>query len=239
MSSKPKWIAVGLILGLLLLVSAIGQVSSGGGHVLSTSTESPVKGAKVTLVCIKQHFGLGHGGTSVVRTVSVTSDKDGTYVFGFFDVLGCSYAQVDAEKEGFISAGEVAVRYQQNGHETHIRQVSYLTPEADVVMLRLKLLGSYETGKVRFQDGRYAAAADYQGLYERFFEGKLIAKTDQEKSFVRATFCQKLVDLYRLLPDDDKNELPRRPLSVYFRGQYATGTYAHSAEVAPYCDSSK
>lgn len=239
MRKERIWIAVGLTSGLLLLSSALGQVSPGGGQVLNTSTEGPVGDAKVTLVCRKQYFGLGHGSTSVIRTVAVSSNKDGAYAFSFFDVVGCSYAEVYAEKEGYVSAAQVHVRYQANGNETQIPKISYLTPVADVVMLRLKLLGFYETGKVHFQDGRYAAAVDYQGLYSHFFEAKLIAQTDQEKNFVRATFCQKLVDLYRALSEVDKEELSRYSLSVHFRDKYATGTYAHDAEVVTYCDGIK
>ena len=236
MRIEMTWV-LGFILGLSLLTSALGQVSPGEGQVLNTSTERPIEGAKVILVCSKQHFRLADGNTSVLRTVTVISGKDGAYAFSLFDVLGCSYTDVYAEKDGFVSSGQVAIRYQSHWHA--IPKVSYLTPEADVVMLRLRLLGSYKTGNVYFQDGRYAAGADYKGLYASFLEAKFIAQTGQEKDFVRAAFCQRLLDLHGSLSDDDKKDIRQYAVTVGFRGKYVDGKYDHDAEVVPFCSTSK
>lgn len=124
------------VAALFLMVNyGFGKVSPGTGRVLNLSTKAPIEGAAVTMDCRKRNYGIGHGGSSTLRTITVTSDKNGAYAFSPIDVLGCTYAIVRGEKTGFIEPSGIYPEYQFND-ETHIPGIIYLVPAAAEVMFR-------------------------------------------------------------------------------------------------------
>lgn len=222
-----------LLTAVLVVVAAyfipFGQMAPGSGNVVNSTTLAPISGARVSLECRRQFF----GGSSVVRTVATTSDEDGIYQFSFLDVLGCSFGYLSAEKAGYLPAEAIHGGYGRTDYKNIPRQY-FLTPEEDVVMLRLKAITPSQTGSV-FRNGAYSAVGDYQVWYTAFFEAARIAHTDREKSLVRGSYCQTLDDLHALLSGRDEEYLSQLSISFNFKGTYASGKYDHG-EVTAFCE---
>jgi len=230
MQRSRSWTA--LLAFVFCMAGMHGCVMPGGGTVQNTWTEEPVEDARVSLACRQQSIGIGHGASILKGTVTVTSTKDGAFTFSFWDLLGCSSVNVYADKSGFVDATKVHVRYQHG--DRAIPGTVYLTPEGKVTMQRLKLLdqpeSSYNTS---------ARGPAYQDAYARFFEARLIARTPEERDFVRATFCSRLATLYGYVTVPETQKMRNERVTASFMGQSATGTYDHEAVVVPYCSAAR
>ena len=75
----------------------------------------------------------------------------------------------------------------------------------------------------------------YVALYPNFEEAQRIAKTGNERAFVRAEICPRYIELYESLSEQDKVRI--RGSSVMGLGGVATFV-DHEGQLKPYCKSS-
>lgn len=156
------------------------------------------------------------------------------YEFSFTHVRGCNFGYLRARKTGYQASASIHEGYGQMSYHK-IPQFTYLTPDSDVVMLRLTAITPTRTGHVFNLDGSYPAAGDYRSWYASFFEAKRIAETAREKQFVRERYCDNLAKHYSAMSDAEKADTARLSVSYHWRGMYAHGKYDYDVEVAPYC----
>jgi len=174
-------------IGLLLILAGASalalaqiQMAGGKGQVLSTTDQQPVEGATVSMDCQRSTL---HNSVSV-RLVSVVTDKAGTYEFSFADVLGCDLAYVHVAKAGYVEASSIHVGYAYTSYR-RIPQYRYLTPDADIVMLRLTTITPARLEIAFRTDGTPLPAGNYAHWYTAFFQASRIAQ-NRAREAVRA-----------------------------------------------------
>lgn len=230
-TNRGGWISLIAVAAICSACTRL-QMSSGKGQVTNTTTKQPIAGATISLEC--ERYGLIHGSFKV-RDVVISSDADGIFNFSFLDVAGCQFGHVYASKPGFQASEDIDPQYDDTRYE-RIPKYKYLTPEADVVMLKLEALTI--NGVHTLQDGRPAYGADYAAWYLAFFEAKDIAKTERERKFVHERYCEPLLRLYPKITDDEKAHLARFVISYKYYKWHDTqkqGKFDYEGEVLPYC----
>jgi hypothetical protein len=223
-----------VLAALGLLASAQEQMPGGKGRVLDSTTQLPVAGATVTMICKSTRSGR----PKEIRNVEVVSDPAGMYEFSSSDVSGCDFALVNVRKPGYVPSGSIHVGLGYENFEK-IPKVLYLTTDADIVMLRLTAITRTRIGAFFRVDGTPAYEPEYRVWYEAFLEAKDIAKTDREKQFVHERYCEGLPKLYAALTDKEKADLAESKFSYHdLRGTFKSGKHDYDAEVVAYCASS-
>lgn len=194
-----------------------GDIAPTAGKVVSITTGEPVAGATVTFECSRGRFLHGF---ETVRARTMMTGPDGTFAISLGDVLGCSFVSLQVDKAGYDHFGHGGAKYVP----TQVR----LTPDADVVMVRLS---SINPTRSIYQ----STAARYYAFYAAFFESKRIAKTERERAFVSATYCPAMTQLYAALAEPERAALRGRGVMFAWKSFNGTGTVDHENEVVPYC----
>lgn len=215
----------------LLIVVALSALSScgmsgGGGVVLETGTGKPIAEATVTLECRRGKFPEG---SELVKTLVTTTAIDGRFKFKTLDVSTCGFAYIAASKTGYVSADRVNLMYGHDDYATIPKQI-VLAPEGDVTMVRLKFLASLIKASSA-PDPAYL----YVTLYPNFEEAQRIATAGNERAFVHAEICPRLIELYESLSEQDKVRI--RGTSVMGLGG-VVASVDHEGQLKPYCKSS-
>ena len=193
---------------------------------LNSETQQPIEDASVTLECRRDN--LFHGST-ILRKVTVSANNAGNYEFSGGDVAGCDFGYVNADKSGYQSSGGIHPGYGYTAY-SKIPKITYLTPDSEAVMLRLRYITPTRTGNVHTTDGRYSPGHDYMKWYSGFFQAKRIAQTSREKQFVLVSYCDTLEKLYRLFSNEDKSMV-----AGYAVTGAGNGRFDHAAVVS-YCE---
>ncbi len=189
-------------------------LAQGEGVVLDTETQEPIADAAVILECRRR---LLHG-SSLVKYVATGTDRAGRYAFGFLDVARCDFGYVYPAKIGYVEVIEGQHSYE------HVPERLYLTPVADARLRQLRSDHRMVSGS------RFTRRQDqYSALYRAFYEAKRKAVTREEQDFVVEAYCRQLIELYRLLTPEEREDTRRYAVTS------SGGRVDHEEEVEKWC----
>jgi hypothetical protein len=212
------------------------QIPSATGYVVEYLSGRPIDGAVVSMRC---ELSVLHQ-TATVREVQRTTDARGEYHFSLPDVIGCNFAHVTAEKEGYSSfPGHFSIR------KIPIRIA--LTRTQDLIMAQLVAMAPVDrdlvsklapTGVPHQYNLEKDAVGSYEVWYSAFWLSKRKAGSARERKFVVSHYCETLKDLYRQLPEEAKSSAHKwrfvRP--THESGDPKDFQHDFKAEVLQFCE---
>ena len=219
----------------LLAVTLSGCVDSGPlglmhGHVLDARTREAIPDATVTVQCMRRLHSLELN-EELLTEVAVRSDKNGSYHVPSDQRAHCYHIGVSAEKRGYVRSVKST---KSTVLVSNLPYDVFLVPESAATM-DILIDYSDELARVKgYNGGRNVTPVAHETLhvYAAFIGSKRVARTPEEISFVKRSYCRRLISLRARLSESDKQYLAGVAINDFHHTRYL-----YEEEVEPFCNS--
>lgn len=172
------------------------------GVVVNSRDETPIPDVRVTAECLRTKL---HG-SRTLKTLETQTNEDGVYRFSAWDLALCDFMFVRGEKAGYAMTKTVDIRYGDSRYEDIPRRV-YLTPVDALGIQALEYRFAMSRGTARHPNGTPYPEGQYQSVYSAFYCSSKLARTPDERLFVREHYCARLKALASALDEATRSGL--------------------------------
>jgi hypothetical protein len=176
------------------------------GVVLNSRDRSPIRAAQVTAECRRSN---AFHGSHVVKTLQTSTDEQGIFRFNRWDLARCDFMFVKAARSGYAMTDTVDIRYGYTAYEEIPGEV-FLTPVEALGIQRLEFEFAMSGGTVTRGGKPYPEGA-YQSVFTAFYCSEKIAKSPEERRYVREHYCERLKSMAAALTPAARASLPTLP----------------------------